>query len=192
MSMGEGSAGARIIEIDRLLTSCYEDRPRSTSSPNLLDGLILTILSQNTSDVNSHRAFQSLKDRFPQWDQAAEAGEGGIEKAIRSGGISRVKAGRIKAILDMLYEETGSYSLEHLRDMEPQQALDGGDKGLDIIRAVISKAYKYLKRNGMIALEIGFDQKNAVERILVEENFKDICFFKDYANIDRVAIAVKG
>jgi endonuclease-3 len=124
MRKGERSARARILEIDRLLTSCYGESPRSTSSPDLLDGLILTILSQNTSDVNSHRAYQSLKDRFPQWDQAAEAGEEEIEKAIRSGGISRVKAGRIKAILDMLYQEKGSYSLEHLRDMEPQLALD--------------------------------------------------------------------
>jgi endonuclease-3 len=124
MRKGERSARARIIEIDRLLTSCYGGNPRSKSSPDLLDGLILTILSQNTSDVNSHRAYQSLKDRFPQWDQAAEAGEEEIEKAIRSGGISRVKAGRIKAILDMLYQEKGSYSLEHLRDMEPQLALD--------------------------------------------------------------------
>ena len=124
MRKGEGSTGARIIDIDRLLTSCYGDRPRSASSPDLLDGLILTILSQNTSDVNSHRAFQSLKDRFPRWEQAAEAGEEEIEEAIRSGGISQVKAGRIKAVLDMLHEETGTYSLEHLRDMEPQQALD--------------------------------------------------------------------
>lgn len=124
MRKGERSARARILDIDRLLTGCYGYRPMSTSSPDLLDGLILTILSQNTSDVNSHRAFRSLKDRFPQWDQAAEAGEEEIEKAIRSGGISQVKAARIKAILDMLYEEKGSYSLEHLGDMEPQQALD--------------------------------------------------------------------
>lgn len=124
MRKGKQPANARIVEINRLLTSCYGDMPRSESSPDLLDGLILTILSQNTSDVNSHRAFRSLKDRFPQWDQVAEAGEREIEKAIRSGGISQVKAGRIKAILDMLHQETGSYSLEHLRDMEPQRALE--------------------------------------------------------------------
>jgi endonuclease-3 len=124
MRKGVPSTAARILEIDRLLARCYGDRPRSASTPDLLDGLVLTILSQNTSDVNSYRAFQTLKERFPHWNQAAEAGVGEIEEAIRSGGISRVKAARIKAILDMLYEERGAYSLEHLRNMEPRQALD--------------------------------------------------------------------
>lgn len=109
--------------IDGLLARCYGDRPRVPSSRDLLDSLVHVILSQNTSDINSSRAFESLKERFPRWDEAAAAGAVEIEKAIRSGGISRVKAGRIKDLLDMVYREHGSYSLESLRDKGPEEAL---------------------------------------------------------------------
>lgn len=83
-------------------------------------------------------------------------------------------------------------SLQEEIKYEPQQALDGGDDGLDFIRVIVNQAYKYLKQNGMIALEIGFGKKEAVEKILTEKRFKDICFFKDYSNIDRIALATKG
>ncbi len=118
------SSRKRIIEIDRLLLRCRGDKSGSPPFATLLDGLIHTILSQNTSDVNSHRAFESLKLRFPAWEEAAGASTLEIEEAIRSGGISRVKAERIKVLLDMLRSEFGTYSLEDLGDMEPEKALD--------------------------------------------------------------------
>jgi endonuclease III len=117
-------ARRRIVSIDKRLTRCYGDRSRNLSSPPLLDSLVHIILSQNTSDVNSLRAFESLKERFPSWDEAAAAGAGEIEEAIRSGGISRVKAERIEHLLDLVYRENGSYSLEGLRDMAPGEALE--------------------------------------------------------------------
>lgn len=114
----------RIIQIDRLLLRCRGDKSGSPPFDTLLDGLIHTILSQNTSDVNSHRAFESLKIRFPGWGEAAGASTEEIEEAIKSGGIAHVKAERIKVLLDMLYEEFGVYSLEELGDIEPEKALD--------------------------------------------------------------------
>jgi endonuclease-3 len=113
-----------IHAIDRLLASCYGDRPWQPPSGDLLDGLVHTILSQNTSDVNSHRAYQALKLRFPSWQDAAGAKVDEIEEAIRPGGISRVKAERIKILLDKVGSEYGSYSLEKLREKKPEQALD--------------------------------------------------------------------
>jgi len=89
-----------------------------------LDTLIRTVLSQNTSDVNSHRAFKQLKARFPYWEQAATARVDAIERSIRSGGISHQKAPRIKAILAAVRENTGAYSLEGLRDLDTAQAMD--------------------------------------------------------------------
>ncbi len=114
---------ARIIpKVDRRLLRCYGEREWSPQFEDLLDGLVHTILSQNTSDVNSHRAFRALKQAFPAWEDAADADVEEIEEAIRSGGISRVKAERIKVVLETVHRDCGSYSLECLRDMESEQA----------------------------------------------------------------------
>jgi endonuclease-3 len=119
----QGGTTARLVsDIDRRLLRCYGDREWSPQFQELLDGLIHTILSQNTSDVNSHRAFRHLKEAFPAWEEAAGAPAEEIEEAIRSGGISRVKAERIKVVLEMVYRDCGSYSLECLRDMDSERA----------------------------------------------------------------------
>jgi endonuclease-3 len=123
--MGRDSkARKRVLEIDGLLERCHGDRQTKPPFATLLDGLVHTILSQNTSDVNSHRAFESLKLRFPDWAEAASADTEEIEEAIRSGGISRVKAERIKSLLEMLQNDFGVYSLEALGNMKPDEALD--------------------------------------------------------------------
>jgi len=88
-----------------------------------LDVLIGTILSQNTSDTNSHRAFQSLKRAFPSWRAVAEARVSGIASAIRSGGLARTKAPRIRAILQHLVRERGTADLEFLERLPRNQAL---------------------------------------------------------------------
>ena len=72
------------------------DPPRRTDP---LDELILTVLSQNTSDVNSFRAFESLRSRYPTWDRVARARATSVATAIRPGGLANVKAPRILAIL---------------------------------------------------------------------------------------------
>src|SRR4030042_5178367 len=61
--------------------------------------LILTILSQNTSDANSGRAFARLRLRFPAWEALLGADPRQIQDAIQVGGLARIKAPRIKAIL---------------------------------------------------------------------------------------------
>ncbi|MDD3717740.1 MAG: endonuclease III [Actinomycetota bacterium] len=122
-SRGDPAAGMA-AEVDRRLLRCYGDREWSPRFGELLDGLVHTILSQNTSDVNSHRAFEQLKEAFPTWEDAAGAATADIEEAIRSGGISRVKAERIKAVLEMVRADCGSYSLECLREMGVEQARD--------------------------------------------------------------------
>ncbi len=119
----EPGVSRMVREVDRLLLRCYGDRAWQPRFPSLLDGLVHTVLSQNTSDVNSHRAFEHLKRRFPSWEEAAAAPVAEVEEAIRSGGISRVKAERIQAILEAARRNSFSYSLEFLRDMEPAGAL---------------------------------------------------------------------
>jgi endonuclease-3 len=82
-----------------------------------LSELIATILSQNTSDVNSGRAFDSLLSTFSSWDRVVDAGTEEIAAAIVHGGLSRVKAPRIKAILEKIRRDKGSLDLAFLDEM---------------------------------------------------------------------------
>lgn len=89
-----------------------------------LDDLIGTILSQNTSDKNSYRAFADLKTRYPNWDAARTARSSGIAAAIRRGGLAEQKAPRIKYILQELHRRRGSTTLDFLFDMSEDEAFD--------------------------------------------------------------------
>ncbi len=80
-----------------------------------LSELIATILSQNTSDFNSHRAYLSLRSRFKTWDQVRKAHVRIITNAIKSGGLADIKANRIKVILNQIYEENGKTNLNFLK-----------------------------------------------------------------------------
>ncbi|MCS6988275.1 MAG: endonuclease III [Chloroherpetonaceae bacterium] len=91
--------------------------------PDLLDELVGTILSQNTSDANSSRAFQSLKKTFPTWRDVLKAPTRKLANAIKVGGLSNVKAKRIKAILSELFVKTGALSLAHLDAMTTEDAM---------------------------------------------------------------------
>lgn len=81
----------------------------------MLDSLIRILLSQNTTDITSIRAFHSLKERFPTWENVHDAPNSQIEDAIRVGGLAQIKAERMKALLRHLKEEKGKCCLEWLR-----------------------------------------------------------------------------
>ena len=74
-------------------------RPRLRPHHEPVDELILTVLSQNTNDRNRDVAYARLRERFSSWAEVRDADEDEVEEAIRPGGISRVKAGRIQKIL---------------------------------------------------------------------------------------------
>jgi endonuclease-3 len=80
-----------------------------------LSELIATILSQNTSDQNSHRAYASLRSRFRTWDDVRRAKVGTIANAIRSGGLADVKAERIKDILNQIHKDNHYMDLSFLK-----------------------------------------------------------------------------
>jgi endonuclease-3 len=86
--------------LERLRSAYGKPVLRPHRSP--LDELILTILSQNTSDRNRDVAYLRLKERFPTWQSVSDASPDAIEAAIRPGGISQVKARRILDILHTL------------------------------------------------------------------------------------------
>ena len=72
---------------------------------------------------------------------------------------------------------------------EPYIALDGGEDGLDFYRDIIKQSYQYLKYNGYLCLEIGFDQKiDVIELIENEEKFEHTYSKKDLYDNDRVIV----
>ena len=76
-------------------------------------------------------------------------------------------------------------------NFEPKLALSGGFDGFSKIRKVINKASILIKKNGKFILEIGFNQKNKVKKILKEEGFYVNEAIKDYGNNDRCIISTK-
>jgi endonuclease III len=102
----------------RALQGAFVPKPRLP----VLDELVATVLSQHTSDTNSERAFARLKDRFPTWEQVAEAPAGEVADAIRCGGIADQKARRIQAILAAISEREGRIDLRRLHDLDDAAA----------------------------------------------------------------------
>lgn len=97
-----------------------EGTPPDLRHEEPLDGLILTLLSQNTNDKNRDKAFEILKKRFPSWDQAAMASQEELEDLIRPAGLSRTKSERMLHILSNVRETFGEYSLKKLRPMDKE------------------------------------------------------------------------
>ena len=77
-----------------------------------------------------------------------------------------------------------------VKDFEPNLALDGGNDGLKFYRIIAEKAKNYLKENGILALEIGYNQAADIKKLL-EKNFKDIQIMKDYSKIERFILATR-
>jgi endonuclease-3 len=109
----------RVI-LNRLRTRFGELEPPRRADP--LDELILTVLSQHTSDVNAERAFDALRDTFSTWDDVVRAPVVAVADAIRSGGLANTKAPRIQEILRVVDEREGRYDLSWLRDASDEEA----------------------------------------------------------------------
>ena len=87
--------------------------------------------------------------------------------------------------LDLQYLE------KDVLDFEPKIALDGGLDGISVIRKVINKSSDLIKKNGKFFLEIAFDQKNKVTRLLKNEGFYINKILKDYSKNDRCIVCTK-
>lgn len=79
--------------------------------------LVLTLLSQNTSDANSGRAFIRLLDAFPDWPSLLDADVKAIERAIQPGGLAPTKAPRLQAMLREIWSRVGSFDLSFIKKM---------------------------------------------------------------------------
>ena len=167
-----------IADAIRLLTEEYgpfENEPRLDP----VHELTFTILSQHTSDRNSERAFRSLMQRFGDLYTVAAADVDDIEAAIAGGGLAKVKAPRIKTVLNRILElNDGSLDLHFLAEMPMDDArawlrqLPGiGPKSAGIIlsfslgmpaMAVDTHIYRVSKRLGIIGPKVSAEKAHAV------------------------------
>jgi endonuclease-3 len=108
-------------EVMRLLRKEYGLR-RWQPDRDPVSTMIATVLSQNTSDTNSKRAFGVLIDRFGSWESVAAAASDEIAECIRAGGLAEVKAKRIKLILERIREQRGCLDLSFLAELPLSEA----------------------------------------------------------------------
>lgn len=109
----------------RLAEARLADRYGSTCKPRLdpLEELVLTILSQSTTDQNRDRAWEALRERYPRWDAVRRAPRSELETTIRVAGLATQKAAAIQTTLERLDSEVGSPTLDHLAEMSDEDAI---------------------------------------------------------------------
>jgi endonuclease III len=111
----------RVAEIERQLDDYFGViQPEIRNDP--ISELVGTILSQNTSDLNSERAFVALRKRFPTWGDVCAADDMDVVEAIRGGGLAQIKGPRIRQVLQRIAEDQGELSLEFLKQLPVAEA----------------------------------------------------------------------
>ncbi|KAI1000396.1 hypothetical protein K3495_g7799 [Podosphaera aphanis] len=129
---------AECKQAHRILSELHgaRNRPKETiapssrsgcgDSPSVLDALVRTILSQNTSDTNSTRAKLSMDQiygRSDKWKAIHAGGQAKLQGAIKCGGLSAIKSRVILNILDQVLEKYDTYSLDHLHSATSEEAM---------------------------------------------------------------------
>src|SRR5438552_6675956 len=125
-----------LTQVYELLIATYGE-PINNPDYDPLGGLIGTILSQHTSDINSERAYRQLIAMFPSWEEVRDAPTNMIADAIKSGGLANIKSVRIQDVLHTLTQ---------------QQEAQGGTKTLteylsdELAKRTTEEAWLYLKK----------------------------------------------
>ena len=179
---------ARAAQLHRRLLQVYgEPKPPARRGDGLSE-LVSCILSQHTSDVNSERAYASLRARFPAWEQVRDAPTQAVVGAIRSAGLANQKAPRIQAVLREITRQRGALNINFLRRApvpEAKQwlrALPGvGPKTAAITLLfglnrpafpVDTHVHRVAGRLGLIPPQLSAEKAHdALEAILPESNF---------------------
>jgi endonuclease-3 len=121
----------KIKKIMKLLAGAY-GRPVSFTKDDPVDVLIRTVLSQNTTDKNSLKAFAALKDAFKTWDTAMVSQVRKVAAVIKHAGLANIKAKRIKDILAEIKRREDRITLSFLNIFTIKDGLEylGSLKGV--------------------------------------------------------------
>jgi len=112
-----------ILIINELLIKHFGKPKRQNPLPDPLDLLIATILSQNTNDNNSYKAFRNLKSIYKSWNELVGVKSSAIEKIIRVAGLAKQKSGAIKNLIETLHER-GELNLNFILKLEDAEAIE--------------------------------------------------------------------
>ena len=115
---------SKIKRIDKLLISKFGIPPKAKKLPKPIDMLIATILSQNTNDQNSYKAYQNLKAKYSNWDAVNNARRTSIEKEIKIAGLGLQKSTAIKNLLKELDKKIGNFDLEELNKFSDHESIE--------------------------------------------------------------------
>ncbi|MCL1926329.1 MAG: endonuclease III [Syntrophorhabdaceae bacterium] len=115
---------ARLAEVNRRLASSFGTPKSCPHEMPPVWNLVLTILSQNTTDACRDRAFAALRKKYPTFPRLAAADAGELAETIRPAGLSRTKSASILAALSRLKQERGGYTLDFLESMPLPEARD--------------------------------------------------------------------
>ena len=113
---------AKTRRIETILRRRYGEY-RWEGPDEILDSVVHTILSQNTTDLNSARAYRALRKRFPSWSAAMKAPVRDLADSIRVGGLANNKSRWIRELLTWVKKTRGRMTLEDLRDKSPAEML---------------------------------------------------------------------
>jgi endonuclease III len=97
---------------------------KKKNKPTILDLLIATKLSQNTTDKTSYRAFMNLKANFESWDKVASAPLTNIKDSIKVCGLANTKATQIKKMLNEMIKNYGTLDLSFLKKMNDEKVYE--------------------------------------------------------------------
>ncbi len=117
------------IFVFRVLDMLEQEYHNEANPPELghaepLDGLVLTVLSQNTNDKNRDAAFENLQKNYADYQEIVDSGAVELAKIIKSAGLAATKSSRIIEILRKIHEDFGEYSLKNLAKFSRTQAWD--------------------------------------------------------------------
>lgn len=111
---------------------------------NVLDELILTLLSHNTNDINRDKGYAELRRRYPTWEKVRSAPRKKIEDAIRIAGLAPAKSGYIKETLNFITKNWGSLDINWICEKDPDWVEDTFTQvrgiGIKTINVVLSFA----------------------------------------------------
>lgn len=113
---------SKVKEINDIL-ECVFGIPERMSDEKPLDTLIHTILSQNTNDVNSGKAYNNLIEKYPTWEDVLSADPSEIAETIKVGGLAWQKSIRIKGFLRWLEDNYGQLNLDFICEMDTSEAI---------------------------------------------------------------------
>jgi endonuclease-3 len=114
----------KINNIISILEREFPDLPPKPSESDPLDVLIATMLSQNTTDKTSYRAFMNLKNDFRGWKDIMEAPMPKIRSAIKVCGLAGQKSKSIRELLRKIFKKYGSLSLSRIKKLTDKEIYD--------------------------------------------------------------------